>query len=251
MIMSNKTAKEIREERLELYKTDPESNKQLPLIADEIRARVRNIKRQMFEIGQLLTEAKVFMEHGKFKDWIRDQKFDFSYQTANNIMRVYRYCLRRPQLIQSIPSSVLYTIAAPGFPKDLREFIFKNADDLEKISNKKIRDLCRRFKDKELDLESPEIEGLIKYRQDRNQYQAYLAKLEEAIGMLEHLGKNISKVSADITWPIFPGEEQTVLTAEQAQKVKDLIEDLGEQVKGLKPDYVVKRLKPRLVVSED
>jgi len=249
--MSYQTAKAIGEERARLFKDDPESDKQLPLIADEIRARIRNIKREMFEIGQLLTEAKARVGHGKFKGWIK-ANFDFSYQTANNIMRVYRYCLERPQLVQSMQSSVLYTIAAPGFPKDLRAYLFKNADGLEKISNEKIRDLCERFKNKELDLDSPEIMGLIKYRQDRNQYLTYAAELEKEIGMLENLGKTISKMSAAIKWPIYPGREQTELTAEQAQKLNDLIEDIGEQVKGLTPDYVVvKRLKPRLVPSED
>ena len=101
--MSNKTAKAIREERARIFKDDPESDKQLPHIADEIRARVRNIKRQMFEIGQLLTEAKTFLEHGKFKKWIKDN-FDISYPTANNFMNVHLYCLEYPQLVQSIKS---------------------------------------------------------------------------------------------------------------------------------------------------
>jgi Tfp pilus assembly pilus retraction ATPase PilT len=135
----------IREKRLALFKDDRDSDKQLPLMADEIRARGGVIKRQIYETGQVLTEAKDLMEHGKFKSWIRDQEFDFSYQTANNFMNVYRTCLGRPDIAQTIPLSILYQIAGKGFPKDLREFILVNAGGLKKIKSKEIRDIQKRF----------------------------------------------------------------------------------------------------------
>lgn len=248
--MSNKTAKSLREERDRLFKDDPESDKQLPLIVDEIRARVGSTKRQAFEIGRLLTKAKAIVGHGKFKDWIKNQKFDFGYQTANNFMNVYRYCLENPALVQSIKASVLYRIASPKFPEDLRRHLFKHANALEKITNDEIKDLCGRFKDKELDLDSPEIKGLIKYRQEQDQYLAYTAELNEVIGKLEILGKTVVKLSSEITWPILTGKERTAMTKVQAQKVEDLIKDINGQVDNLKPDFdLVKRIKPRLVTS--
>lgn len=86
------------------------------------------------------------MEHGEFKDWIRGQKFDFSYQTANNFMKVYRTCLGSPHLVQTIPASILYQIDSTHFPRDLREFLFESADGLKEIKNKKIRDISKRVK---------------------------------------------------------------------------------------------------------
>jgi Protein of unknown function (DUF3102) len=112
----SRTAKDIREERAHLFKDDPESDKQLPLIVEEIQARVGSAKRQIFEIGRLLTEAKAIVGHGEFKDWIKG-KFDFSYSTANNFMNVYRYCLESPALVHSIRAAVLYKVASPKFPK--------------------------------------------------------------------------------------------------------------------------------------
>ena len=247
----DRTAKDIREERARLFKDDPESDKQLPLIVEEIRARVGKTKRQIFEIGRLLTQAKTIVGHGKFKDWIKG-KFDFSYSTANNFMNVYRYCLESPALVHSIRAAVLYKIASPVFPKDLREHLLKHANALEKITNEEIKDICQRFKDKELDLDSPEIKGLIKYRQEQDQYLAYAAELNEKTTMLENLGKTVAKLGSAITWPAYPGKDRTQMTEKQAQKVEDLIGGIMRQVEDLKPDFdLVKKIKPRLVTSEE
>jgi hypothetical protein len=179
------------------------------------------------------------------------ERFDFSYQTANNIMRVYRYCLERPELVQSMKSSLLYKISAPGFPKDLREYLFENADGLEKISNERVMDLCKRFKNKKLSLDSPEIKALIKFRQTTTLYRSYYEEVKKAMTMTENLAKTISKMSAAIKWPIYPGLEKTKLTSEQAQKLTGLYKEMGEQVKGLKPNYAIfRRKKPRLVTSK-
>lgn len=240
----------IRRNRLSLYENDPKSDKQLPLMADEIRARGGVIKREMYEKGQVLTEAKPLIAHGKFKSWIA-QEFDFSYQTANHFMNVYRTCLGRRQVVETIPASILYQIASPGFPKDLREFIYTNADGLKKIKSKIIKEISKRVKKGELPLDSPEVKGLVELRQKSKQSRAYAAELDEVFGKLEHLGKTISKLSSATTWPIFPGKNRTEMTREQAQRVDDLIADMLGHIENLKPDFKqVKRIHPRLVVSE-
>lgn len=240
----------IRRKRMALFKDDPKSDKQLPLIADEIRARGGVIKREMYEKGRALTEAKAMQTHGGFKRWI-GQEFDFSYPTANNFMNVYKTCLGRRQVAETIAASILYQIASPGFPKDLREFIYTNADGLKKIKNKVIRDISRRVKKGHLPLNSPEVKGLVELRQKSKQSRAYVAELDEVFGKLEHIGKTIAKQSSAITWPIFPGKDQTELTGEQAQRVNDLIKDIKGQVENLRPEFKqVKRIHPRLMISE-
>jgi hypothetical protein len=241
---------EIREKRLALFKDDPESDKQLPLMADEIRARGGLIKVQIYETGRVLTEAKALVGHGKFKEWIKGQDFDFGYQTASNFMRVYRVCLGRPDLVQTIPASILYQIASPGFPKDLREFLFENADGLETIKSQKIRDICKRVKKKELTLTSPEVKGLVKFNRENNQSQAYEAELDNVFAKLESLEKTIVKLSSGITWPTFPGKDRTELTGDQERRVDALTADMVRHIENLKPDFKqVKRIHPRLVVS--
>jgi hypothetical protein len=75
----------------------------------------------------------------------------------------------------------------------------KHANALENITNEEIKDICQRFKDKELDLDSPEIKGLIKYRQEQDQYLAYAAEMNEKTTMLENLGKTVAKLGSAIT----------------------------------------------------
>jgi hypothetical protein len=240
---------EIRAKRLALFKDDPKNDKQLPLMADEIRARGGVIKREMYEKGRVLIEAKALVEHGKFKRWI-GQEFDFSYQTANNFMNVYKSCLGRRQVVETIPASILYKIASPGFPKDLREFIYTNVYRIEEIKIKKIKDISKRVKKGELPLDSPEVLRLVEWRENNQQAKAYEAELNDNFGKLENLGKTIIKQSSAITWPKFPGKDRTEMTAEQAQRVDDVINDMVDHITSLKPDFKqVKRLRPRLEVS--
>jgi hypothetical protein len=240
---------EIRKQRLELFKDDPRSDKQLPLMAEEIRERGKAIKVQIYETAQVLTEAKDLMEHGKFKSWIRDQEFDFSYQTANNFMNVYRTCLGRPDLVQTIPASLLYQIASSGFPKDLREFILENADGLKKIKNKEIRNIQKRFKKKELSINSREVQALVEFREKNKQARAYAAEVTETIVQLEDLSKIIAKRSSTIAWPPFPGKDRTELTEKHAQQAEDLINDMIGDIENLRPTFKrVKRILPQFVV---
>ena len=90
--MSYLNPEEIRKERKQ-YFNDPKDKNQLPLIVNEINARVLRGKREIYEIGRLLTKAKSLVGHGKFKKWVKDNVKEFGYQTANNFMNVYRYCL--------------------------------------------------------------------------------------------------------------------------------------------------------------
>jgi hypothetical protein len=59
--------KAIRRKRMAFFKLNPKSDKQLPLLADEIRARGGVIIREMYEKGQVLTEAKAMKGQGNSK----------------------------------------------------------------------------------------------------------------------------------------------------------------------------------------
>ena len=124
----------------------------LPDIVEEIYYRVRITKKEIFNIGELLVEAKQIVGHGNFKKWIADY-FDFSYETAKNFMNVYAACLAEPDVVTTMKASVLYRISAPGFPEDLREYIFEQGD----ISLSRVDDFWRKDKTGELDLESEEV----------------------------------------------------------------------------------------------
>jgi hypothetical protein len=131
-------------------------------IVANIKQRTVIIKKEIFHIGELLTEAKQIVGHGNFKQWVADT-FDFSYETANNCMNVYKACLGHPEIVTTIKASVLYKIAAPGFPTDLREYIFEHGNS--RYTNSDIQDLLDRYKAGELDLGSAEVKKFFNQNQ--------------------------------------------------------------------------------------
>jgi hypothetical protein len=242
--MSHLNPEEIAKKREE-YFNDPGDKNQLPLIVKEINARVLNGKREIYEIGRLLTKAKSLVGHGNFKQWVKDNFEEISYQTARNFMNVYRYCLGRPELVESIKASVLYMIATDKFPQDLREYLFENADDLDQISNKRLKKLYEKFKRGEMDLKSPEIKALRKFNRKEPQYASYKAQLNLAISGLKKLKEVILKSSKDIIWPISPSGEKSELNPRLAKEVEDLMADIDATIQGIKPDFaIVDRLRP-------
>jgi len=113
-------------------------------IADEIRIRIKITKQEIFNIGELLYEAKKILKDG-FRKWIDDQ-FDFSYETAHNFMNVYKALFGHDQLVENVKSSILYKISAPSFPDDLREYLLTRGG-LREITNRKLDDLIGKYKE--------------------------------------------------------------------------------------------------------
>jgi hypothetical protein len=191
---------EIHDDRKTYFADDPQNPNQLPLIADEINERVRGIKAEMYEVGRLLMEAKEMLPHGKFQKWIKDN-FDFSYQTAKNFMNVHGACIGRPELVETINASVLYQIAAPGFPADLRSCLLEHSMSLKDISHKKIKDILRRYKKGEIGLDSPEIMALTKYHADEDEYTHYHSNLDASIANLKDLEEMVVRETHGQNWP--------------------------------------------------
>jgi hypothetical protein len=152
-------ANDVYLQREKAFRNDPKNRDQLPLIRDEIVLRTKNVKQETYWIGRALTDGKKLLDHGEFQPWI-EKNFDFKSSTAHNIMKVYLACIDRPELVQSFQSSVLYQIAAPKFPEDLREHLFEHGDDLKKIDNKTIIHLLKDYKAGKIDRKDPDIRNL-------------------------------------------------------------------------------------------
>jgi hypothetical protein len=232
--------------RMEQFGNEPDNPQQLPLIIDEIRARAGNLKGQMFEIGKLLVEAKKLVRHGKFKKWIREH-FEFSYPTANNFMNVYNNCLHLKWIAKSLDLSVLYQLASPKCPDDLREFFGEIGEGLKDISKPEIKSIIERFKEGEIDLESPEIKGLIKYDEDHSAYTGHKKLIDQLLHQLEELRDIILKKVRGLRWPIVSEEETIEMTNEQIEAANDLITEMSEAILGIVPKGgLVKKVKPTL-----
>jgi len=247
--MIEEEIKKVSMERRQEFADDRNNVQQLPLIAKEIKLRAISIKRNMFEIGKLLTQAKKLTDHGKFKKWVR-KNCDFSYPTANNLMKVYACCLKKPQLVTTIQTSILYQVASKKFPQDLRKYLFKHGDYLEKISNKQIKNILKQYKAGEINLKSPEIKGLLKYNKNKKKYANYQKRIEQNIKLLEKLKNTVAGIAEKIGWPIASNEKLTELTSEQKKMIEDSIKDIVKVIEEARPEYKVnENMKPELEVA--
>jgi hypothetical protein len=170
---------------------DPEN--QLVAIRDEIKIRVKITKNEIFKIGELLIYAKnICQQTGKkFQEWISNN-FDFSYETANNFMNVYKYCLGTRWIAMNVKSSILYKIATPGFPEELRQLLF-DTEQLDEMTNGRLREITSRFKEGGFEAIKDDIEELNRGRLIVKQSCDTLDIVEHALRVLEDLKDKIEE----------------------------------------------------------
>jgi hypothetical protein len=122
-----------------------DSNIDLEAIVREIRLRVKITQNEIFKIGELLSLAKTAcQQQGEgFQEWIVDN-FDFSYESANNFMNVYKHCFGFRHLALNVPLSILYQVSKPNFPEQLREYLFAQGN-LDRITNGQLKKITQKF----------------------------------------------------------------------------------------------------------
>lgn len=75
----------------------------------EIKALMKRTASDIIEIGKKLIDVKVRLGHGHFGGWL-ESEFDWSWDTANNFMRVADK-FRNFQNLESFAPSALYLLA--------------------------------------------------------------------------------------------------------------------------------------------
>jgi hypothetical protein len=197
----------------------------LSFIVEEVKTRIGICKREIYFIGELLTEAKRIVGHGDFQRWI-DDTFEFSYQTANNFMNVYKYCLGQPFIADTMKASVLYQISTSGFPKDLRAYLFEDESGRKWFENMKDADrkeMLRRYKAGELDLND---EGVKRYFNWNRRMVSMGDALDTVALCLKDLNRhkeNINTVGGVLA-PGYVNFSQDLQVAEQMNKAIDSID---------------------------
>lgn len=222
-----------------IVKTEKDKKDYLFRIATEVRSKIHNIKREMFSIGALLCEAKEYLQHGEFTKWVEDN-FDFSYATAFNFMNVYKACLDNPEIINTVKASVLYEIASPKFPNDLRQFIFDHGNFLRDLKTGEIKDICQMYKNKEIDIDSPEIQGLISYWEDNRQFYDYKSVIQRCFEIIEQLYEGVRRITTQamlhMKWPEPEDDRYMGFTWEYASKLEYLYKQMHEMIDATGPN---------------
>lgn len=164
--------------------------RRLDAIEEEIEARIRITKREIFTIGELLYEAREILK-GEFMKWV-EEKFDFSYYTANNILNVYVCCLGHRDKVEDVKASILYKISAPSFDEDLREFLFAQGG-LNKFTNRDLKSIMQKYKKGGLDAIKSDFEHLAESVRAYEHTSYVLDNVEIAIRSLINIRIKIEK----------------------------------------------------------
>jgi len=231
------SAEDIRMARVKLFENDQNNPQHLKLIEKEIEFRIRDSRRQIFELGGLFHRAKKMLGHGRFQKWL--EQFDFSYQTANNFMNVYLRCCGHPEVLDYLKPSVLYRLSAPNFNDDLREYILEKLPDIDAgaLNVEAILAVNRQVKDQEITLDSPIVDEVLGYSKKRDQYEEYLAEIKACFDALEKMEETLESMIRKVRWPNFPKGGKVLLTESAAMRLNCTVRKLTAMIESLRPDF--------------
>ncbi|MEM9002171.1 MAG: DUF3102 domain-containing protein [Cyanobacteria bacterium P01_F01_bin.86] len=116
----------------------------------EIRKRLRRSAQDVWEIGQRLADVRSRLKYGQFLAWLKAE-FGWSQRTAYNFINVYEtFGDRFANLAKvDIATSVLYQLAAPSVPEELRTQVLKSAAAGEKVTNKALKSAIKQSRQSE------------------------------------------------------------------------------------------------------
>jgi len=116
----------------------------------EIRKRLRRSAQDVWEIGQRLADVRSRLKYGQFLAWLKAE-FGWSQRTAYNFINVYETFGDRFAKLATvdIATSVLYKLAAPSVPDELRAQVLDAAEAGEKITHKSIQSTLKQRKKSE------------------------------------------------------------------------------------------------------
>jgi len=96
------------------------------------------------QIGQMLTEVKERLGHGKFQEWIR-REFAWTIRHAQNFMLVYREFKNENFSHLEIDASALFLIAKPSTPEPVRVEAIRRAELGEKVTHSVVRNVVTEY----------------------------------------------------------------------------------------------------------
>lgn len=110
----------------------------------EIKILIKQTAQGIIEIGQRLIEVKDELPHGDFLKWL-ESEFEWSKSTAYNFINVAEKFPTVGSLINFYPRA-LYLLSAPSTPESAREEAINKAEQGEKITNEKAKELIEAHK---------------------------------------------------------------------------------------------------------
>lgn len=104
--------------RYDYGQVEEQHRERVQMAALDILAHGEKLKQNIITIGKRLLEVKEIMP-GKFTAWFIEE-FNLSDRMAQNMMNVAREYGERPETVSGLSDSVLYVLAAPSTPPEVR-----------------------------------------------------------------------------------------------------------------------------------
>ncbi|NEP62571.1 MAG: DUF3102 domain-containing protein, partial [Symploca sp. SIO2G7] len=113
----------------------------------EIRERLRRSAKDVWEIGEKLSDVRSRLQYGQFLTWLKAE-FGWSQRTAYNFIKVYEtFADRFASLAKvDIATSLLYQLASPSVPEKLRNEVLAAAEQGKKITATELRTAIKKVK---------------------------------------------------------------------------------------------------------
>lgn len=106
-------------------------------IAQTVRASHRRAAAEMIAIGEALIEALEIL-HGGFEQWVEDE-CDISRRLARNFIYIAGRFRDRPAIIAGVPSTIVYSLAAPSTPDAVIDEVVNRVKDGESLRVKDVQ----------------------------------------------------------------------------------------------------------------
>ena len=153
----------------------------------EVKIRIKINVDEALRIGEIFTIGKKLCQKQKvgFKKWVSDIG-EFSYETANNYMNIFRYCVGNRAIARKVPLSILHKISSPSFSDELRRYLFGSCM-LDEMTNGRLVDLLEKYKQGGIEAIEAELDNLCDLQFVRKQTKNTLEIHKEASELLKNL----------------------------------------------------------------
>ena len=136
-------SKKLPNKEFDYQKLDSQTSLVIQQRTGEIKERLQRSAQDIWEIGKCLAEVREKLKYGQFQAWLKSE-FDWSRRMAYNFIQVYETFDSRANLAQvSLASSVLYLLAAPSTPQEVREEVLHQAKEGQKVTYSKVREALK------------------------------------------------------------------------------------------------------------
>jgi hypothetical protein len=92
---------------------------ELAVIADRIRARIRQTTADIIATGNDLIAVQDRLEHGEFLAWI-DREFGWTARSAQRFMLAAKFAEDKSDIVSYLPATTIYKLAAPSTSEEIK-----------------------------------------------------------------------------------------------------------------------------------